>query len=503
MVTKKKTKNEPERRDPCEELPDGKCKCKHRWCKDKDEGSCGYCLRHCICKKRIPFADRPKPDKTGCEKAANGKALCNFEWCKHHPKLCSRCCKTCNEPKKVIATVSCARPQRERQVVVYIDPDSDVEEEDAEERTTSQQQRVQSLGDLCLAFPTTISMKNMPSELLRNKQNAGTVIQDLNMRSSPMVDLLCEVMQKSAEIILPGDAIFLLSRAMETLEAKNLKQKAEVEGKLKRKAGVADKLVATMSSLIVGLPKGTFGYRVTRALAVQSFSPRDLKLHFPEHQQILTFGSHGRSKARKHFDQMNSNKVDILHTKRTVSRVSDERIQKAVSHILSPQMVNTLAWGTKEVTIPGTTETVTLPKVTRKMTKEDMYRNFKFNQRSDAIFQDRVVTRSRNAEASMQMMGRTSYLSIVDAITHDEEKLSQSICYVTDLLINEQIATLQRIVNDLVAPVNKKEITHLLGLLQNFLKYQYEGHVKRDDAVSCCEARISSSFLLLLTHCYF
>jgi hypothetical protein len=97
------------------------------------------------------------------------------------------------------------------------------------------------------------------------------------------------------------------------------------------------------------------------------------------------------------------------------------------------------------------------------------------------------------------MLRRTSYLAIVDAITHDEEKLTQSICYVTDLLINEQMATLQRIIDDLVALVNKKEMTRLLGLLQNFLKFQYEDHVKRNDAVSCREVRISSSLLLFLT----
>jgi hypothetical protein len=98
IMGKKKNKNEPEPRDPCEELPDGKCKCRQRWCKDKGEGSCGNCRRHCICiAKKYVYAARPKPEKAECEKVAN-------------------------------ATVS-SRPQRERQAVMYVEPDSDVDDE--------------------------------------------------------------------------------------------------------------------------------------------------------------------------------------------------------------------------------------------------------------------------------------------------------------------------------------------------------------------------------------
>jgi hypothetical protein len=494
---KKKSKNEREPREPCETLLDGKCKCKKLWCTK----GCGYCQRHCSCPKRRPLRDHPVPEKTECKKGTNGKALCNYEWCTNHPTLCSKCCKTCNEPKKDITYVS-ARPQRERQVATYIEDDAEEDtEEDIDEgvdHETTSQRAVQSLKDLYLAFPPTISIKNMPSERCREQVNAGTVIQttgNARRAEQTMVRLLCEVMAKCAEIILPGDPAFLLSRATELLQAKRS------EPSLEKKAAVADKLVANMSTLIVGLAKGTFGYRVARAIAVESITPKELKLHFPEQRSLLTFGAHGRSKARKDFNQMYFHEQDIINTKRQVARVPEELIHKAVSHILSSGMVNCLSWGTKVVTIPGTGVSVTLPKVTRKMSKEDMFRNYKYNQKSGAILQDRVSTRtrSRNEDASIPMLGRTSYLAIVDAITHDEEKLTQSICYVTDLLINEQMATLQRIIDDMVAPVNKKDMTRYLCVLQNFLKYQYEDHVQRDDAVSCREARVSSSLLLLLT----
>jgi hypothetical protein len=446
------------------------------------------------------------PEKTECKKGTNGKALCNYEWCTTHPKLCSKCCKTCSDPKRD-NTYNADRPHREIQVATYIEDDAEENaeedvDEDGDDETTSQRQ-VLSLDDLYHALPPSISMKNMPSELRRKQHNAGMVIRTTSngrRAEETMVNLLCEIMERCAAIILPGDPTFLLSRATEFLQAKRS------EPSFEKKAAVADKLVANMSTLILGLAKGTFGYRVTRAIAVESISPKELEVHFPEHLEILKFGSHGRSKGRKDYNQMYFNDKDIVNTKRMISRVPGELIQKAVSHILSPKMVNTLSWGTKEVKIPGTARSVTLPKVTRKMSKEDMFRNYSYNQKSNAILQDRVSTRTRShtegaSTGSIPMLGRTTYLEIVDAITHDEEKLTQSICYVTDLLINEQFATLQRIIADLVAPANKKDMTRYLCLLQNFLKYQFEDHVQRDDAVSFREVQISSSLLLFTNFC--
>lgn len=86
--------------------------------------------------------------------------------------------KTCAEPKKDLSHVSAPRPQPERQVVNYVDG--------ADDETTSQRAAgipndygigaVKSLSDLCLAFPPTISMDNMPSELQRNQPNAETML---------------------------------------------------------------------------------------------------------------------------------------------------------------------------------------------------------------------------------------------------------------------------------------------------------------------------------------
>jgi hypothetical protein len=122
------------------------------------------------------------PEKTECKKGADDKALCNYEWCKDHPTLCSKYCEPCAESIKDVSCVS-ARLQRDRQVVSYVD--------DLDDETTSQRaagvhvpndpgiRPEQSLDDLCLAFPPTISMTNMPSERCRKQSNAGTVIQGM------------------------------------------------------------------------------------------------------------------------------------------------------------------------------------------------------------------------------------------------------------------------------------------------------------------------------------
>ena len=52
--------------------------------------------------------------------------------------------------------------------------------------------------------------------------------------------------------------------------------------------------------------------------------------------------------------------------------------------------------------------------------------------------------------------------------------------YCTDVLVNEQLHTLQKIISDLVAPTIKKEMLHGLGIIQNFLKYQYDEHAKME-----------------------
>jgi hypothetical protein len=81
------------------------------------------------------------------------------------------------------------------------------------------------------------------------------------------------------------------------------------------------------------------------------------------------------------------------------------------------------------------------------------------------------------------MMQRSSYLGLAKVLTAESEKIVTSVDYVTDQCINERVQVMQVIINDLVAPADKKELTLHLTLVQNFLKYQYDDHAKRRDGV--------------------
>ena len=72
-------------------------------------------------------------------------------------------------------------------------------------------------------------------------------------------------------------------------------------------------------------------------------------------------------------------------------------------------------------------------------------------------------------------------MKIASALTAGSEKIIRSVDYTVDILINESVQTLQHIINDLVAPESKKNMTHYLLLVQNFLKYQYDEHAKKND----------------------
>jgi hypothetical protein len=478
-MAKKKSKSNSVQRDPCTRLANGNNKCKKAWCKNED---CGYCSFHCNgeCKNapkgRSALRDpsRPPCDPSTC--TAN-RSLCSSGsgYCDRHCtcKICT--CKPSNE-RYVASTPTILEPEIPAGGhSIYTEVVTDDEEKSLDDK-----RRVESLNDLRKAFSLTLSIKNLPSKEKRS-ESAKIIQSSSNGRRAleTMVNLAFQVLEKSVDIIFPGDPYFLLNEVKEMLHLKLS------EASVVKKSEMADKLVTRMAMLLKSLSNGTFGYRVIRAILVESGSHDALVKCFPTHD-LPKFWSIARARAKRDFDQMFFNEKDIEFLKRKVARVPEHLIKKAVAHALSPTMVNTLAWGTKTVKIPGTDQTVTLPKVTRKMTKEDMYRNFRYNQESSMIMEDRLLTRA-NSDKGIPMIARTNYLAIVDALTHNEEQLTQSIDYVTDALVNETVGRLQKMINDLVAPTIKKELTHLLVLSQNFLKYQYDSHIHDHDDVSYCE----------------
>jgi hypothetical protein len=271
-----------------------------------------------------------------------------------------------------------------------------------DENSSDDERRVESLDDILKAFPLTLSTKNLPSKKKRSESANEIINSSSNGRRAleTVVNLAFQVLEKSVGIIFPGDPDFLLNGVKEKLHAKLS------EASLVKKLETADKLVAHMVMLLKSLSDGTSGYRVIRAILVESGSHNVLLKYFPT-QDLPKFGSWARARAKSDFNQMFFDEKDIVFLKRKVARIPEDVIKKAVAHALSPTMVNTLASGTKTVKIPGTDHTVTLAKVTRKMTKEDMCRNFRCNQESSMMLEDRILTRA-NSDKPIPMIARTN-----------------------------------------------------------------------------------------------
>jgi hypothetical protein len=129
---------------------------------------------------------------------------------------------------------------------------------------------------------------------------------------------------------------------------------------------------------------------------------------------------------------------------------------------------------------------------------EEMWKCFQSNEKSRAIVQNQATTRSQAAK--LETLKRSKYLEVASTLTADRLKVVKSVDYVTDQLVNERMSTLQRIIMDLVAPAEKKDLTHHLCLVQNFLKYQYDSHARKNDGVSLMCAVYLHPFSSYLTN---
>jgi hypothetical protein len=151
---------------------------------------------------------------------------------------------------------------------------TDDENSSDDDGSSDDERRVESVYDLLKAFSLTLSIKNLPSEKKRSDCSGNDIIgSSANGRRAleTMVNIALQVLELSVKIIFPGDPDFLLNGVKEKLHAKL--SEAGVEKKLV----TADKLVTHMAMLLKSLSNGTFGYRVIRAILVESGSHNVLK----------------------------------------------------------------------------------------------------------------------------------------------------------------------------------------------------------------------------------
>lgn len=130
-----------------------------------------------------------------------------------------------------------------------------------------------------------------------------------------------------------------------------------------------------------------------------------------------------------------------------------------------------------------TKKKLTFPNIVRKKTLTEMYEQYEAEAEANMMMDDSTRTRNQKGE-SRYKIGRSSYMKVGSMITGEMDQTIKCCDFVTDRLINEQIHMLQKIINELIDPKIKKRYTEHLLLTQNFLKYQFDDHARKNDGVS-------------------
>lgn len=336
--------------------------------------------------------------------------------------------------------------------------------------------------------------KNMPSIKTRFDTKAGEILEDDpngKRKVAAMVNVLVDVVEVASAAILPGNPDYLVEQALEQLDSNHC------SGKRKAERETSEKIVQSLINLCRHMPHSSKGFQVSRAVLVSSGSQKNMQSVY-SHLQPPKLGRVARSTARADFERMTKDGLDPTRKRRSVKKVKDDIVEEAVKDILSPSNVGCIAWSTRELSVPGTDEIIVFPGLPRRRSLEDMYRRFLERKKEDALMKaTRVVTRGHAKQRSfLNCLSRGAYCSLASFLTVPQAQMTRSIDYCTDRYVNERFHVITRIIMDLVAPSQKAEMLRLLAVLQNFLKYQYDSHVTRDDDVSVesCMATMIASY---------
>lgn len=321
--------------------------------------------------------------------------------------------------------------------------------------------------------------KNMLAESKRSRDDVAALLRADKYgerKVSDIVNVMMDVMEHTASIILPGDPGFLLEEACERMAEKHAWGTSS-----DRKAERA--VTASVFSLMRAAPPHTMAYRTTRAIVASSVPASCIETSLsdfnPPHlgRRAIKSGKADRATIEKGSDP--------LKCVRSLARLDIDVIHVCLSQMLSPSNVGAISWGEVERKVPGTTQTVTLPGLTRRKSVAQMHREYVGMIVQQALESVERVTRNVADQAAkgkiVKMVCKSLYFKIAKAVTSHAEKRSNAVDYCDDVLINESVHTLRRIVKDLVAPEKKAMLIHLIEVLQNFLKHQYNAHVLRED----------------------
>ena len=154
--------------------------------------------------------------------------------------------------------------------------------------------------------------------------------------------------------------------------------------------------------------------------------------------------------------------------KNTVRREkkSKDVVQSAVEFILSQDNVQILSWGNRSVRL-SQTDSVELPKVIRRKLLSQIWSEY--NQIQVSI------------EDRKSMLKRTTFLELATKITFSDQKSITCVDYVEGNLCNDPTEKLQDIIDLFFTGSEKDDLSKWLHISRNFLKVQFDSHVKLCD----------------------
>lgn len=207
--------------------------------------------------------------------------------------------------------------------------------------------------------------------------------------------------------------------------------------------------------------RGSVELRVLRALLSRAGSRLDLDAHL---HNPMSHESYGRA-VKDAANVLNGFRLEhVVHSRK---RHSDETVHTAVDFMLSERYACRISWGAKDVVVDdpdtGGRKFVALPKVIRRQLPTTIYDMYKDSGDPDSV-----------------KLGRTTFLELVNVLTHQNNVVLSAVDYVVSRLVNDTFDAVTLLIAELL-PDDRTRRTQLLAeatAARNFLKNNYTDHLK-------------------------
>lgn len=233
------------------------------------------------------------------------------------------------------------------------------------------------------------------------------------------------------------------------------------------------RLVDTLQTLMTVAPKGSDCAVVARSALMGSLTKERIR-------ELNICQSNNTIARAKEICRVAMATGQLPESDRSVTQFDVATAAAAVDFVLSEACVKYLSWGSKRCLIGNEARDareVILPGLIRRCSTLEMWE----------MYQAEMVARSIRA------LSLKSFYGIVNALTTGQDSARTAVDYVVSILLNDNYATIVRVIDGVVDDRDEAESWKLrLGLVVNFLKYQFDSHVRKSDGC----ATHSTSFAL-------